>query len=81
MKRINIYNAFAALAMICVSCGGAKSSEANDVGENTAAPSVSNGVEVVYSSSDAINAPAYEPEAEWGSPILIHNKLTEKGFT
>lgn len=76
MKRLNLCAAITALIMITMSCGGTRSSEANDTGDDSATSAVSNGVEIVYSSADAINAPSYDPDAEWGSPLALGSQLS-----
>lgn len=75
MRKLNLCAVFTALIMIAMSCGRTKSSEANDTGDGSAPSAVSNGVEIEYSSVDAINAPAYDPNAEWGSPLALNDPL------
>ncbi len=75
MKNINIYAAFTVLTIMCSSCNGAKSDKAADVGGGLATSAVSNGVEIEYSSANAINAPEYDPDSDWGMPLALADGL------
>lgn len=61
-----------AIGIVITACGGTKSEEKEEAQSNV----VSNGVAVEYASADALNAPAYDPEAEWGTPFALADGLT-----
>lgn len=60
------------LTAATASCGSSASSDNNEAAADTLA-TASNGVEIEYSSSEALNAPAYDPDAELGSPLALED--------
>lgn len=64
------------LTAVTTSCAGSKSSDNNEAAADTLA-TTSNGVEIEYSSAEALNAPAYDPDAELGSPLALQDGLTQ----
>lgn len=75
MRIRNVFATFAVLAVIGCSCGAPKGDGKGDAAGESLAATVSNGVEVVCCSEDAINAPAYDPDGEWGSPFALNDGL------
>lgn len=63
------------LTAATASCGSSASSDNNEAAADTLA-TASNGVEIEYSSAEALNAPTYHPDAEWGSPLALQDGLT-----